>query len=93
MYDPLFWYWFDILKQSARHITFLGDTFRCLIDREWFVGEILGKEPFHPKEEPESPFLCFKVKWNGDGTEEVLSAWDMTEMPEDRKFRGIAFAQ
>ncbi|CAG0900264.1 unnamed protein product [Cyprideis torosa] len=58
-----------------------GDVFRCLMEGEWYVGEVVYKTPLDGNE-PDSPFLCYKVRWRGDATEELLSPWDMEPLPQ-----------
>ncbi|XP_072401421.1 bromodomain and WD repeat-containing protein 3 isoform X1 [Diabrotica undecimpunctata] len=63
-----------------------GNKFRCMIDDEWWIGEIINKAPASDAF-PDSSVLCYEIKWN-NGEQERMSPWDMEiidpeRMPED----------
>ncbi|CAG9840158.1 unnamed protein product [Diabrotica balteata] len=63
-----------------------GNKFRCMIDDEWWIGEIINKAPASDAY-PDSSVLCYEIKWN-NGEQERMSPWDMEiidpeRMPED----------
>lgn len=53
-----------------------------MIDDEWWFGEIIENTP-HSNRFPNSPFLCFDIKWN-NGEGERMSPWDMEPVDEER---------
>ncbi|KAL1510019.1 hypothetical protein ABEB36_004677 [Hypothenemus hampei] len=65
-----------------------GDRFRCLIDDNWWIGEINGKSPSTDLY-PDSAFMCYEISWT-NGEQERMSPWDMepideARIPEDEK--------
>ncbi|KAI4883177.1 hypothetical protein NFI96_033131, partial [Prochilodus magdalenae] len=76
---------FLVLRQSydeARNRIWMpNDRFRSVIDDAWWFGTIVCQEPYQA-EYPDSPFQCFKVKWD-NGETEKLSPWDIEAIPEN----------
>ncbi|CAH1970957.1 unnamed protein product [Acanthoscelides obtectus] len=81
---------FIILKQmyenSISRDWQIGDKFRCMIDDEWWIGNITNKSPFS-EQYTDSAFMCYEIAWN-NGEQERMSPWDMEpidpeRMPED----------
>lgn len=60
-----------------------NDRFRCMIDFNWWTGEISSKEPYDA-DFPDSNFLSYKVMWDG-GEIEQMCPWDFEPIDEDRK--------
>lgn len=59
-----------------------NNKFRCMIDEEWWIGEIINKSPASDAF-PHSSFLCYQIRWN-NGEEERMSPWDMEPIDNDR---------
>lgn len=81
---------FFVLKQiyvTAMSRTWkTGNKFRCMIDDEWWIGEIINKSPASDNY-PDSSFLCYEIKWK-NGEKERMSPWDLepidpARVPED----------
>ncbi|XP_044761682.1 bromodomain and WD repeat-containing protein 1 [Coccinella septempunctata] len=75
---------FFVLKQSydiavSRNWS-VGDKFRCMIYDEWWIGEIISSSL---EEQPDSPFLCYEIKWD-NGETERMSPWDLEPVDENR---------
>ncbi|EEZ97170.1 Bromodomain and WD repeat-containing protein 3-like Protein [Tribolium castaneum] len=60
----------------------IGDKFRCMIDDGWWIGEIVAKNNASG-DFPESPFLCYEIKWDNDELER-MSPWDMEALDDNR---------
>lgn len=77
---------FFVLKQtytiSVSRNWLPNEKFRCMIDDEWWFGEIMENSP-KSDQYPNSPFMCFDIKWN-NGELERMSPWDMEPVDEER---------
>uniref|UniRef100_A0A6P7F9G1 Bromodomain and WD repeat-containing protein 3 n=1 Tax=Diabrotica virgifera virgifera TaxID=50390 RepID=A0A6P7F9G1_DIAVI len=60
-----------------------GNKFRCMIDDEWWIGEIINKAPASDAY-PDSSVLCYEIKWN-NGEQERMSPWDMEIIDPESK--------
>jgi hypothetical protein len=62
-------------------ISFYLYRFRCLIQREWWLGTIVRHSPYTP-EYPNSNYMCYEVNWDS-GEPERMSPWDMDIITDD----------
>nr|XP_023019451.1 bromodomain and WD repeat-containing protein 3-like [Leptinotarsa decemlineata] len=60
----------------------IGDKFRCMIDDEWWIGQIMNKSPAS-ESFPDSVFLCYEIMWT-NGERERMSPWDMEPIDPER---------
>uniref|UniRef100_A0AAR5Q514 Bromo domain-containing protein n=1 Tax=Dendroctonus ponderosae TaxID=77166 RepID=A0AAR5Q514_DENPD len=65
-----------------------GEKFRCMIDDNWWIGEVSCKLPANDPY-PVSAFMCYEISWT-NGEQERMSPWDMepiddSRLPEDDK--------
>ncbi|CAG7723230.1 unnamed protein product [Allacma fusca] len=73
----------QIYDKSVRHRWNVGDRFRCMMDRTWWLGTVSRKEPCNT-EFSDSNFLSYWIKWDGDEQDdEQLSPWDMEIITDD----------
>ncbi|KAK9885011.1 hypothetical protein WA026_009238 [Henosepilachna vigintioctopunctata] len=58
----------------------VGDSFRCMIYDEWWLGQIISSSL---GDYPDSPFLCYEIKWD-NGETEKMSPWDLEPVDQNR---------
>ncbi|XP_050296565.1 bromodomain and WD repeat-containing protein 3 [Anthonomus grandis grandis] len=77
---------FFVLKQSFLAASSRdwreGDKFRCMIDDNWWIGEVTNKSPASDLY-PDSTFMCYEIQWT-NGEQERMSPWDMEQIDEER---------
>lgn len=50
-----------------------------MIYDEWWIGEIVSSSL---EDQPDSPFLCYEIKWD-NGETERMSPWDLEPVDEN----------